>query len=186
MEALNAEFVLVIRDTPRKLTLLMQSNTEQFEDIRDEAWKTVHTDAMECRHREALIARVQNLWDASRQSLAGVVPGSVPRAEARQAASALRMAEQALLATASAAMPSVAKGYTVEGLDRLMASLVESRLLIVRPMARMMSERDPDRRSADEFAHILVRRLRFEAGRPVITAEDALELPCPFDPEPAT
>ena len=185
MEALKAQFLLVIRHRSHRLFWLMPSNTEQFEDIRDEAWKTAHTDAMECRHRESLIARVQSLWDASRESLEAIVPGSVPREEARRAASALRMAEQAILATASAAMPSVAKGYTVEGLDRLMASLVESRLLIVRPMARMMSQRDPDGRSADEIAHILVRRLRFEAGRPVITARDALELPCPFESEPA-
>ena len=161
----------------------MHATRQQFQEINEEAWKHHHADAMECRTIEGLISRIARLWDSDGPYFAGVVPGSIGREDARHVASVLRAAEQAMSATVHRAMRSVAKGYTVEGLSRLLACLHEVRSLIVRPMARRMSERDPEGRSPDQIIQLLMQRVRFQDGRAIISEDVAAELPCPFDPE---
>jgi hypothetical protein len=162
----------------------MHTSCEQFKGIREEAWMTEHADAMECRKVEDLIDRVHGLWDKHRQFFASIVSGSVNRETARLTAAVLRMAEEAMAAVVQRAMKSVAGGYTVDGLDRLLTCLHEARSLIVRPIARRMSERDPEGRTPDQIVQLLMRHVRFQEGRAVITEEVAAEFPCPFDPEP--
>jgi len=162
----------------------MHATWQQFQEISEEAWKHNHAEAMECRMIESLISRVDRLWDADGPYFSSVVPGAVPRENARNIASVLRAAEQAMSAIVQRAMKSVAKGYTVDGLDRLIACLNEVRSLIIRTMARRMSERDPEGRTPDQINQILMRQVRFQDGRAVISEDVAAELPCPFDPEP--
>jgi hypothetical protein len=162
----------------------MHATWKQFQEINEEAWKHNHADAMECRTIEALIDRVGKLWDSDGPYFASVVPGSVAREDARHIASVLRAAEQAMSTILQRAMKSLSKGYTVDGLERLIACLNEVRSLIVRPMARRMSERDPEGRTPEQIIQLLMRRVRFQDGRPVISEDVAAELPCPFDPEP--
>jgi hypothetical protein len=139
---------------------------------------------MECRTIESLISRVGRLWDSDGPYFSSVVPGSVAREDARDIASVLRAAEHAMSVIVQRAMTSVTKGYTVDGLDRLIACLNEVRSLIVRPMARRMSERDPQGRTPDQITQLLMRRVRFQDGRAIISEDVAAELPCPFDAEP--
>lgn len=161
----------------------MDATAEQFRAIRDEAWKRSHLDAMECRACEDLIARVQNLWDKDRTYFSSAVPGCHDRETTRAIASALRSAETAMTVVIQRALASVARGYSVDGLNGLLAILQEARLLLAMPISRRFAERDPDGRSASEFASLLVHRARFQDGRPVITQELAAELPCPYEPE---
>lgn len=138
----------------------MPITARQFQAVRDDAWMPEHAAAMECRTREDLITRVHELWDDTRQLFASVVPESLSRDAVRETASVLRMAGQALSATVQRAARSVAKGYVVEGLDVLLACQAEARALIALPVARVMAARDPDRRTPEQIAHLLVRRAR--------------------------
>lgn len=163
----------------------MRATAHQFEVLRDEAWRSEHADAMECRASEDLISRIRALWDADRQFFVGLTPGSPDRSADRDAAAALRMGEQAMTGAVHRAMRSVAKGYAVDGLDGLIGSLRDVRLLLLRPTARRMAEHDPAGRSPDQIARQLLRRVRFEDGRPVMTEDVAADFPCPFEPEPS-
>jgi hypothetical protein len=67
------------------------------------------------------------------------------------------------------------------------AALREVRADVLAPSAVAFARRDPLGRSAKQFEELLLDRVRFSLGRPVISEELAaeLQLPCPFDPEPA-
>jgi hypothetical protein len=162
----------------------MHATEQQFQLIRDEAWKADHAEAMDCHRAEDLIVRVLRLWDDHQHYFTSHVPGSMDRTATREMFSTLRIAEQAVMATLKRAMASVEKGFSVVGMDKLIPLLFEVREQLLLPMARRMAQRDTDGRSASEIARLLLRRVRFEDGRPVITEADVVDLPCPYDPEP--
>jgi len=162
---------------------MQHTATQDFEKIRDEAWKAEPA-LKECWETEDLLQGLLKAWRQWRPYFEGIVPGKVSREEARTAASDLRLAEQAFLATLWFVARSMKEGYPVQGSGDLEAALREVRSLIVRPMARRMAARDPEKRSAEQITEIILRRARFVDGRPVITEGLAAELPCPFDPEP--
>lgn len=164
----------------------MAATSEQFLAIRDEAWAQDHADAMECRHTEELIQRVTALWDADRQGLAAFVPSPANRDAIRTHATVLRDAEQAMSALSLRASRSIQKGYTVELLGELLACRTEVRLLLLQPIARRMAEHDVQNRAASAIASILLRRVRFEDGRPVMTEDAMVDLPSPFAAEAVT
>lgn len=162
----------------------MHTTCQQFQEIRDQSLSE-HAEAMACRDCESTIARIRDLWDKDRAFFASVVPGSMSRDRSREVTATLRMAEGAMTATLKCAMHSVAKGYSVDGLEWLLACLSEVRTLLARPLARLIAARDPGGGSVDEIAHALVRRARFVDGRPIVTEQIAAEFDCPLQPEPA-
>ena len=162
----------------------MPTATEEFEKIRDDVWKA-EPELLECWHTEDRIGDVLKAWNAWRPHFESLVPGQISREDARTAASDLRLAEQALVATLWFAAKSMKAGYPVAGTGDLETALREVRSLIIRPMVRRMAAHDPEGRSAEQISDIILHRARFVDGRPVITPQLAAELPCPFDPEPA-
>jgi len=161
----------------------MRATSQQFQQILDEPWKVDHANAEECGRCEDRIARIQALWNADRPYFASAVPGSNNREETRRIASVLRTAERTMTEALVRATEFVREGYTVTGVEGLLACLMEVRYQIVLPLARMIAARDPDRRTPEQIAQLLLQRVRFVEGRPVITEEVAAELPCPFEPE---
>jgi hypothetical protein len=163
----------------------MPATAEQFQQIRDEAWKCDYVDALECHNCEKLIERVLALWDRDHLLFASTVPSPHNRDQTRENAAVLRLAEQAMTSILERAAKSLAKGYMVEGLERLIACICEVRVLIVLPMARRMAVRDPDRRDANEIAQLLVKQVRFQDGRAIVTEKVAEGFPNPFEAEGA-
>lgn len=75
-------------------------------------------------------------------------------------------------------------GANLKRLDRLIAFHQEVRGMILMPTARQIASHDPEGRSPEEIRDMLLGKVHFSHGRPVITAELSKELPCPLDPEP--
>jgi hypothetical protein len=157
----------------------MNATTEQFEAIRDEAWKQEHADAM-CTGAEALIARVLAMWREDAMVFAAELVKHDFLKMDRETLRLLRVAEQAMGAVFVRAAASVSKGYSVAGLSELFGTLLEARNYLLTPLAARLSRHDPERRSRQHFVQYLAPRVRFEDGRPVISDELAKELPCPY------
>lgn len=160
----------------------MVAVAQDFEQIRDSA--AALDPMMEAADAaRALVARVLELWNQQQPYLVSGVPGG-DRDKRRAVASTLRAAEGAMgQVLVLGAMVSRA-GHCVEGLDQVVAAHLEARKLLTLPLARRMAERDPEGRTAEDLATLIVRAARFDSGRPVITEQLAETLPCPFDPEP--
>jgi hypothetical protein len=121
-------------------------------------------------------------WRATKESLAMFPPPS--RNEMRDVAAMLRAAERAMGSVIGFAREQQSLGADLKRLERLIACRQEARGMILMPTARQMSERDPEQRTPTQIRDLLLDRVEFSKGRPVISAELANELPCPFDPEP--
>jgi hypothetical protein len=158
----------------------MNATTEQFEAIRDEAWKLEHVDAMECSGAEELIGRVLGMWREDAMTFAAELAKHNFLKVEREPLHLLRVAEQALAAVVRRAAASVSKGYSVAGLNDLLVALLEARNYLLTPLAARLSRHDPEGRPRQHFVEYLAPRVRFVDGRPVISDELAKELPCPY------
>jgi hypothetical protein len=164
--------------------ILMTVIEHQFRALREQTESLASNGLDEVSVRQAVTLAL-SLWAAARQELAELPAESrTVRSVARAAMTMLRSAEQLLVATTQLATVAAQRGLHVRDESRLASALHEVRGELLMPMAGQMAQRDPQRRSAQELRDILLARVAFNEGRPVITEHVTVGLPNPLEPEP--
>ena len=155
----------------------------QFRTLRQQAESLASNGLDEVSVRQAVTLAL-SLWQAAKQELAEIPAESRNvRNVARAAMSMLRSAEQLLNATMELATVAGRRGVRVRDARRVEDSLMEIRRDLLMPMAVQMAQRDQQHRSAETLCDILISRVSFNEGRPVITEEVTTGLPNPLEPE---
>jgi hypothetical protein len=162
---------------------VIERHIQQVRQEVEEAWnaRAPQPGGERSGRAQELVFLCVNLWQATKEDIAECPP--LTREARREVAATLRSIEQALGSVVSLAEAHAKAGARLKGLDRAAAALREVRGMILMPTARQMADRDAQGRSADELRELLLDRVEFVEGRPLITAELAKEFPYPLAPE---